>query len=136
VAEVTVKRVEEFEGIYAGGLKRVRSGLGVESFGIAVLDFPPRFDAYPEHDHSGDGQEEVYTALSGRATLTAGGAEYTLEPGVFARVPSGVPRTLSTGEEPARLLALGGTPGAVYEPPSESEEGNPDPLTGGEPISA
>ncbi|MDX6637343.1 MAG: hypothetical protein QOJ01_854 [Solirubrobacterales bacterium] len=136
MAEVTVKRVEDFEAIYGGGLKRVRSGLGVESFGISVLDFPAGFDAYPEHDHSGDGQEEVYTALAGRATLTAGGADYELEPGVFARVPAGIPRTLSTGAEPVRILALGGTPGSAYDAPSESVEGNPDPMTGGDPIKA
>lgn len=134
MAEVTVKRVEDFEAIYGGGLKRVRSGLGVESFGMAVLDFPPEFDSYPKHDHSEDGQEEVYTALAGRATLTAGGVDYELEPGVFARVPAGVPRTLSTGAEPVRILALGGTPGSVYDAPETSVEGNPDPLTGGDPI--
>ena len=39
---------------------------------------------------SADGQEEVYTVLEGKATLTVGGEEHELEPGVFARVgPAG-----------------------------------------------
>ena len=39
------------------------------------------FEHFPEHDQPDDGQEEVYTALAGSATLTAGGEEYRLEPG-------------------------------------------------------
>ena len=40
---------------------------------MQVENFPPHFEHLPEHDHSDDGQEEVYTALSGSATLHAGG---------------------------------------------------------------
>ena len=58
----------------------------MSSFGIAVMDFPPNSTEYPEHDQTEDGQEEVYTALAGKATLMVGGEEYELEPGVFARV--------------------------------------------------
>ena len=73
MADVTVKRLEEFEAIFGGGFRRVRAGLGVSSFGLAVMDFPPGFSQYPEHDHGPDGQEEVYTVLAGSATLTVGG---------------------------------------------------------------
>ena len=65
MADVTVKRLDEFEAIFGGGFRRVRAGLGVTSFGIAVMEIPPNFKMYPEHDQSHDGQEEVYTALSG-----------------------------------------------------------------------
>ena len=75
MADVTVKRLDEFEAIFGGGFRRVRAGLGVNSFGLSVMDFPPGFTQYPEHDHGRDGQEEVYTVLSGSATLTAGGEE-------------------------------------------------------------
>src|SRR5690242_21103019 len=44
--------------------------------------------------------EEVYTALSGSATLHAGGREYRLEPGVFARIGAGERRKVTTGDEP------------------------------------
>ena len=84
--DVTVKRVEDFEAIFGGGFRRARAGLGVSSFGLAVIDLPPSFSHFPEHDQTHDDQEEVYTLISGRATLIVGGQEYELEPGVFARV--------------------------------------------------
>ncbi len=130
MAEATVKRLEDFEGIYGGAFRRVRAGLGVESFGLAVVDFPPEFSDYPEHDHSEDGQEEVYTVLSGSATIAVDGTEHVLEPGVFARVPPGVSRKIVTGGSPVRLLIIGGPPGKPYAAPDFSNEGEPDPLTG------
>ena len=129
MADVTVKRVEEFEAIFGGGFRRARAGLGVTSFGLAVIDLPPNFERYPEHDQTHDDQEEVYTALSGRVTLRVGVEEYELEPGVFARVGATEKRKLVTGDEAARVLAMGATPGRVYEPPEFSEEGTkPPPL--------
>lgn len=127
--DVTVKRVEDFEAIFGGGFRRVRAGLGVTSFGLAVIDLPPNFQHFPEHDQTHDDQEEVYTLLSGRVTLRVAGEEYELEPGVFARVGATEKRKLITGDEPARVIAMGATPGKVYEPPEFTEEGTkPPPL--------
>jgi mannose-6-phosphate isomerase-like protein (cupin superfamily) len=123
MADVTVKRVEDFEAIFGGGFRRVRAGLGVSSFGLAVIDLPPGFSHYPAHDQTHDGQEEVYTLLSGRATLQVGGEEFQMEPGVFARVAPAERRKFVTGSEPARILAMGAIPGEVYEPPEFSHEG-------------
>jgi uncharacterized cupin superfamily protein len=123
VADVTVKRLEEFEAVFGGGMRRVRAGLGVTSFGMQVIELPPNFSGYPEHTHSHDEQEEVYTALSGTATLQTEEDSYELEPGVFARVGPGQQRKLLTGEEGVRLLCIGGTPGKAYEPPEWTEEG-------------
>jgi uncharacterized cupin superfamily protein len=128
MADVTVKRLEEFEAIFGGGYRRVRAGLGVSSFGLALMDFPPGFTQYPEHDHGPDGQEEVYSVLTGKATLTVGGGDYELEPGVFARVGPQEARKISTGDEGARVLAIGAAPGKIYEPPEFTEEGQPDPM--------
>jgi quercetin dioxygenase-like cupin family protein len=127
MAEVTIKRLEEFEGIFGGGMRRVRAGLGVTSFGIQVIELPPDFSMYPTHDHSHDEQEEVYLALGGRAKLQVDDEEFELEPGVFARVGPGQPRKLVTAAEGARILCLGGTPGKVYEPPAWTEEGGAAP---------
>jgi quercetin dioxygenase-like cupin family protein len=130
MADVTVKRLDEFEAIFGGGFRRVRAGLGISSFGLAVMDFPPGFTQYPEHDHGPDGQEEVYTVLSGTATLTAGGEDHELVSGVFARVGPREKRKISTGDDGARVLAIGASPGQLYVPPQFSEEGAPDPMTG------
>jgi mannose-6-phosphate isomerase-like protein (cupin superfamily) len=108
MADVTVKRLEEFEAVFGGGMRRVRAGLGVSSFGMQVMELPP---------------EEVYLALGGRATLQVGEETFELEPGVFARVGPGQQRKLLTGEEGARILVLGATPGKIYEPPAWTEEG-------------
>jgi len=130
MADVTVKRLEEFDAIFGGGMRRVRAGLGVTSFGMQVMELPPDFSMYPSHDHSHDAQEEVYLTLGGRATMQVGDEEFTLEPGVFARVGPGQKRKLLTGDEGARILVLGGTPGRVYEPPEWTEEGGSLPPIG------
>jgi quercetin dioxygenase-like cupin family protein len=123
MADLTVKQLDEFDTAYGGAMKRIRAGLGVTSFGMQVFDIPPNFDSWPEHDHSDDRQEEVYTVLDGAATLHAGGESHELVPGVFARVAPSVSRTLATGDQPARVLALGGTPGEAYEVQEWTEEG-------------
>jgi mannose-6-phosphate isomerase-like protein (cupin superfamily) len=127
MSEVSVKRVEDFDSPNGGGFCRARASLGVSSFGMQVENFPANFEHFPEHDHAQDGQEEVYTVLSGSATLNAGGESYQLEPGVFARVGPGVTRKITTGEQPVQLLALGGTPGEAYSPPPYTEAGAPLP---------
>ena len=125
--DLTVKRLEDFEAVFGGGFLRARAGLGVSSFGLAVMNLPPDFSGYPEHHQMHDGQEEVYTLLNGSATLVVGGEEHALEPGVFARVGPGEIRKIVTGSEPARILAIGGIPGEIYRAPEFTEEGAPDP---------
>jgi hypothetical protein len=126
MADVTVKRLDEFEAIFGGGFLRVRAGLGVSAFGIAVMELPANYSDYPEHDQAHDNQEEVYTALTGRATVRVGGEggeEIALEPGVWARVGIDEKRKIVTADEPATVLAVGGSPGAVYDPPEFTNEG-------------
>jgi quercetin dioxygenase-like cupin family protein len=113
--DVTVKRLDEFDTAFGGAMKLVRHGLGVGSFGLQVIDIPPKVDQYPEHDHSADSQEEVYTALEGCAWLHVGGEEYELRPGTFARVGPGETRKIETKDESVRLIAIGGSVGKAYE---------------------
>jgi|SRR5436190_12502857 uncharacterized cupin superfamily protein len=128
MADVTIKSVDDFEAIFGGGLLRARSALGVSSFGMQVEEFPPNATEYPEHDHSEDGMEEVYTVLDGTVILQIDGQEYVLTPGTFARVGPGERRKLITRDEGARVLAIGAMPGKVYKPPEFTEEGQPDPM--------
>jgi uncharacterized cupin superfamily protein len=123
MSDITVMRIDEFDTPNGGGFCRARASLGVSAFGMQVEQFPPNFLHHPEHDHADDGQEEVYTVLSGSATLHAGGEEHTLVPGVFARVGPGERRQITTGAEPVQLLAIGGTPGEPYAAPPFSEIG-------------
>ena len=123
MADITIKRIEEFDTPNSGGFCRARATLGVSAFGMQVENFPPNFEHFPEHDHADDGQEEVYTLLAGSATLHVGGREIPLEPGVFARVAPHATRKITTGAEACRLLAIGGTPGAAYVAPAFTENG-------------
>jgi uncharacterized cupin superfamily protein len=128
--DLTIKRVEDFEAIFGGGFRRARSGLGVRSFGMQVEEFPPNATQYPEHDHSEDGMEEVYTVLEGAVILEVGGEQHVLTPGTFARVGPRERRKLITRDEAARVLAIGAVPDKIYEPPQFTEEGQPDPMAG------
>jgi uncharacterized cupin superfamily protein len=128
MGDYTVKRIDEMEAAYGGGFKRARAELGVTSFGMQVLDFPPNSDQHPEHDHAEEGQEEVFVPLSGRGELVVDGDRHVLEPGMMVRVGPAARRAITTGDAPLRLLALGGYPGRAYEGKEVSELGAPDPL--------
>jgi mannose-6-phosphate isomerase-like protein (cupin superfamily) len=129
MASYTVKRIDDMEAVFAGAFKRARAELGVEAFGMQVMDLPPNMDEqYPEHDHSDDGQEEVYLVLRGAAEIEIEGERHQLDPDTMVRVGPGVSRKIRTGSEGARVLALGGCAGKPYEAPDVSRLGNPDPL--------
>jgi mannose-6-phosphate isomerase-like protein (cupin superfamily) len=129
MAGYTVKKIDDMEAVFGGAFKRARAELGVESFGMQVMDLPPNItDQYPEHDHADDGQEEVYLALRGSGEIIVEGDRHRLDPDTMVRVGPGVKRTIQTGEEGMRLLALGGCAGKPYEAPEVSRLGAPDPL--------
>ena len=129
MANYAVKRIDEMEAVFGGAFKRARAELGVESFGMQVLDMPAETgDRYPEHDHGEDGQEEVYVVLRGTGEIEIEGERHALEPDVMARVGPGVKRKLFAGPEGVRILALGGVAGKPYEAPEVSQLGSPDPL--------
>jgi mannose-6-phosphate isomerase-like protein (cupin superfamily) len=128
MADYAVKRIDEMEAVFAGAFKRARAELGVQSFGMQVLDMPANTDQYPEHDHAGDGQEEVYVALRGSGEVEIEGARHPLDVETMVRVSAGTKRKIWPGEEGLRVLAIGGCPGKTYEPPEATELGAPDPL--------
>ena len=125
-----VKRIDEMEAIYGGAFKRVRAELGVESFGMQIIDMPANFEGYPEHDHAKDGQEEVYLTLRGGGELEIEGERFPLDTDHCARVGPGVSRKVWPGDDGIRVLVLGGRAGALYEAPDVSQLGEPDPAAG------
>ena len=91
--------------------------LGVEVWGMNLLEMAPNCAGHPEHDHAHDGQEEVYVVLRGSAILqTESGEKLSLEPNTLVRVGPEVKRKLVAGSDGATILAIGGTPGKAYEP--------------------
>ena len=127
MGEFTVAKIDDIEAIYGGGFKRARSALGITSFGVQVVDLPPNADAYPEHDHSSDGQEEVYATLRGGGEIEIDGARHPLDCDHLVSVKAGTMRKVYSGREGLRLLVIGGVPGAVYEVKDFTEVGQPDP---------
>jgi mannose-6-phosphate isomerase-like protein (cupin superfamily) len=123
-----VKRIDEMEAVYLGAFKRARAELGVESFGMAIIDLPANFENYPEHDHEHDGQEEVFMALRGDGEIEIAGERFPLDSDHVARVASGTKRKVWPGADGVRLLVIGGIPGKTYEAPDNSKLGEPDPM--------
>jgi hypothetical protein len=128
MAEYEVKKIDEMEAVYLGAFKRARAELGVSSFGMQIIDLPPDYDGYPEHDHAGDGQEEVFLAMRGGGEIEIAGERFPLDADHAARVSAGTMRKVWPGPEGIRLLVLGGVPGQAYEAPDISKLGEPDPM--------
>src|SRR2546423_13326269 len=128
MADYTVKRIDEMDAALGGAFKRARAELGVESFGMQVLDLPPNLEQYPEHDHAASGQEEVFVVLRGSAEIEIDGERVAIDPDTIVRVGPKARRKIYTGDKGARILALGGVPGAVYEPPASTQIGAPGPV--------
>jgi hypothetical protein len=90
----------------------VREHLGIHAFGVNA--FTPGEDGIliNEHDEVGSGQEELYIVLDGQATFEVGGETFDAPAGTFVYVRPET-RRKATGE--GTILALGGTPGQVYQ---------------------
>jgi mannose-6-phosphate isomerase-like protein (cupin superfamily) len=127
MAQYRVVRIDDMEAIAFGTFRRARAELDVTSFGLQVLDLPPNLDAYPEHDHAEDGQEEVYFVLRGSGEVEIDGERIPLDPETAVSIKSGTPRKLWPGPDGMRVVAIGGTPGRIYESKDVSELGAPDP---------
>lgn len=125
MSDFTVKKLNEIEGPYDNRFKLVRHALGIESFGVQVIDFPPDGDRYPNHNHETDGQEEVYFALSGSGEVEIDGTRVPLDPETVVRIGPAPMRKFTAGPDGLRLLALGGVPGKAYVAPEFSKPSGP-----------
>src|SRR3954468_23224399 len=77
----------------SGNWLLVRRALGLQAFGINMVDIEPG-ERIPEHDETGRDQEEVFLALDGDATLVIDGDEHDLPEGSFARLDPERTRTV------------------------------------------
>lgn len=128
MADYAVRRIEDMEAIVQGSFKKARAELGITSFGIQVIDFPPNVDGYPEHDHSQDGQEEVYVVMRGNGEIEIEGERIVVDPETMVRVSAGTKRKLYPGDAGMRVLVVGGVPGQAYAVRDFTELGAPDPF--------
>ena len=127
MADYTAKPIDDMESFYHGLFRKARAELGVTSFGLGVVELAPSAENYPDHDHPG-AQEEVFVVLRGTGEIVVDGESVPLAPESIVRVGPDAKRQIRPGADGMRLLAIGGTPGAVYAPPEYTEIGAPDPL--------
>jgi mannose-6-phosphate isomerase-like protein (cupin superfamily) len=123
-----IARIDDIEAIAFGSFRRARATLGANAFGLQVLDLAPNLDAYPEHDHGEDGQEEVYVTLRGSGEIEIEGERHPMTPEELVFVGPGVKRKIWPGADGMRVLAIGGVAGKSYEATPSTELGAPDPF--------
>jgi mannose-6-phosphate isomerase-like protein (cupin superfamily) len=126
--DYTVVKIDDIEAIFRGAFRRARAALGATAFGLQVIEMPPNIEGYPEHDHSHDGQEEVYAVLRGGGEIEIEGERFPLDPDHLARVGPAAKRKVYPGPEGMRLMVIGGVPGAIFEAKDFTELGAPDPF--------
>jgi mannose-6-phosphate isomerase-like protein (cupin superfamily) len=113
----TLKQIDTLSSINHGAVKLAGDELGVQAFGLQVLDLPAGFADYPEHDHAHDRQEEVYVVLTGAAQFVVDGEQIHADAGSLVRVEPAAKRKLVPGPDGVRVLAIGCVPSGDYERP-------------------
>jgi hypothetical protein len=115
MADYSAKSIGEMEAGFGGGFVKARAELGVTAFGLQVIQLPPDFADYPEHDHADSRQEEVYLPLGGSGWIEIDGERVDLDPETFVRVGPEPKRKIYAGPQGLRLLAIGGAAGEAYK---------------------
>jgi hypothetical protein len=115
MSDYTAKRIDDMETGYGGGFVKARAELGVTAFGMQVIQLPPNFTDYPEHDHAESGQEEVFLAIGGSGWIDIAGERVDLDSQTLVRVAPETKRKVHPGPEGLRMLVIGGCPGEAYK---------------------
>jgi mannose-6-phosphate isomerase-like protein (cupin superfamily) len=128
MSDYEVKKIDDMEAVFRGAFKRARAELGVEAFGMQVIDMPANYENYPEHDHTHDNQEEVFLVMRGGGEIEIAGERFPLDDNHIARVSPGTKRKVWPGPDGIRLVVLGGVAGKPHEAPDLTKLGEPDPM--------
>lgn len=95
-----------------------RKALGVESFGLNLLELPPG-ETIPEHDELERDQEEVFVVLAGEATMMIDGEPHAAPAGTYVRLDPALRRTVrNESGEPAEILIVSAPRTSGYTPMS------------------
>lgn len=97
--------IESPNGVFRG----LSSPLGVSTFRVNRLELPPGAEG-PEHDHTRNGQEEVYAVVGGSGTLRVDGEEIELRPGHFVFCSPEARRQMVAGDQGLAWVGIGGIP--------------------------
>ena len=121
MSDYTVTKLDEIDEISDGRCpwRPVRHQFGITAFGVNAFTGKEVGDRIiNEHDEAGehDLQEELYLVHQGRARFELDGESVDAPAGTFVYVPPDVKRTAFAEEPGTTLVAVGGKPGAAYEP--------------------
>lgn len=103
-----VVHTNEVEGQHGGVFRPLSDSLGVSAFRVNQLDLPAGAEG-PEHDHTGDGQDEVYVVIAGGGTLLVDGQEFELRPGHYVFCSPEARRQMRAGDEGLTWVGIGAT---------------------------
>ena len=114
----TIKHVDEFEemeGSESATWRLARKTLGAEAFGFNVVDIAPG-GQIPEHNHTGDKQEEVFIILEGKGMIVTDDEEHDAPAGTFCRLAPEIDRTIrNMSDANVRALLIGVPVDSGYE---------------------
>lgn len=100
----------------SGNWRLVRRTLGIESFGVNLVEIPPGAQI-PEHDEIERDQEELFCVVTGSPTLVIDGEDHPAIAGTFARIDPEHSRTMrNDGDEPASVLIVSAPRSSGYVP--------------------
>src|SRR5881396_3858883 len=118
MSDYAIARLEDIDEITDGRepWRPVRHHFGITSFGVNAWTGREAGDRIiNEHDEE-DEDEELYLIQQGRATFELDGERVDAPAGTLVFAHPGVKRTAFAEEAGTTIVALGGTPGKVYEP--------------------
>ncbi len=118
MSEYAVARIDEIDELSDGRcpFRPVRKHFGIMSFGVNTWTGKSAGDRIiNEHDEA-DEHEELYLVQQGRATFELDGERVDAPAGTMVFARPGVKRTAFAEEAGTTIVAIGGTPGEVYEP--------------------
>lgn len=111
---VTLAHIADCET--TGNWRLVRRTLGLNAFGMNLVEIPPG-EQISEHDETQRDQEEVFFVVTGSPMLVVDGEDRPMRPGTFARLDPQHTRTVrNDGDEPASVLIASAPRSSGYAP--------------------
>ena len=89
-----------------GVFRPLTAQLGVAGFKINQLELAAGKEG-PEHDHAGNGEEEVYAVIAGSGSLRVDGEDVALKPGHFVYCAANARRQMIAGDEGLTWIGIG-----------------------------
>jgi quercetin dioxygenase-like cupin family protein len=102
----TVLATGDVEAQHDGRYRALSEPLNVSAFKINQLELPPGGEA-PEHDHTANGQEEVYAVIAGSGTLRVEGEDIAIATGSFVFCAPEARRQMIAGDEGLTWIGIG-----------------------------